>query len=40
MLGSQSHTLSVWAMGVPFIIGQFLMAAVLRIASQDDDDET
>jgi hypothetical protein len=39
MLGSQSHTLSVWAMGVPFIIGQFLMAFVLRIASQDDDDE-
>jgi hypothetical protein len=40
MLGSQSHALSVWAMGVPFIIGQFLMAAVLRIASHDDDDET
>jgi hypothetical protein len=40
LLGSQTHTLSVWTMGLPFVLGQFLMACVLRIASRDDDDET
>ena len=39
LLGSQSHTLSVWTMGLPFVFGQFLMAGVLRIASRDDDDK-
>jgi hypothetical protein len=39
MLGSQSHALSVWTMGLPFIVGQFLMAGVLHFASGDDDGE-
>ena len=39
MLGSQSHALSVWTMGLPFIFGQFLMAGVLHFASGDDDGE-
>ena len=39
LLGSRSHALSVWTMGLPFVLGQFLMAGVLRIASRDDDDE-
>jgi len=39
MLGSQSHALSVWTMGLPFILGQFLMASVLHFASGDEDGE-
>ncbi len=39
MLGSQSHTLSPWTMGLPFVIGQLLMAIVLHFASGDDDGE-
>ena len=39
MLGSQNHTLSVWTMGLPFIVGQFLMAAMLHFASGDNDGE-
>ena len=39
MLGSQTHALSVWTMGVPFIVGQLLMAGVLHFACRDDDDE-
>lgn len=39
MIGSQDHALSVWTMGLPFIIGQLLMAAVLHFASGDDDGE-
>lgn len=39
MLGGQSHALSVWTMGVPFIVGQLLMAGVLHFACRDDDDE-
>jgi len=33
LLASQSHALSPWSMGVPFVIGQLLMAAILHFAS-------
>ena len=33
ILASQSHTLSPWTMGLPFVIGQSLMAAILHFAS-------
>jgi hypothetical protein len=39
LLASQSHTLSPWTMGVPFAIGQLLMAGLLHFASGDDDAE-
>ena len=39
MLASESHALSPWAMGLPFVIGQCLMAAALHLASGDDDGE-
>jgi hypothetical protein len=39
ILGSAHHTLSPWTMGVPFVIGQSLMAALLHIASEDTDAE-
>jgi hypothetical protein len=39
ILGSISHTLSPWTMGLPFVIGQSLMAALLHIASEDTDAE-
>ena len=39
MLASQSHTLSPWTMGLPFAIGQSLMAAILHFASGADDAE-
>ena len=39
LLASQSHSLSPWTMGVPFIAGQFLMAAILHFASGDHDAE-
>jgi hypothetical protein len=32
MIASQHHMLLPWLMGVPFVIGQFLMAAMLHIA--------
>lgn len=40
MLGSVDHALSPWAMGLPFLIGQCLMAAILRreYAAEDDHD--
>jgi len=37
LLGSGSHALSPWTMGLPFVIGQGLMAAALHLASGDDD---
>jgi hypothetical protein len=37
LLGSNSHALSTWTMGLPFVIGQGLMAAALHLASGDDD---
>lgn len=39
MLASDSHALSPWTMGLPFVIGQLLMAAVLHFASGDVDVE-
>jgi hypothetical protein len=39
MLASQSHTLSPWTMGLPFAVGQWLMAAILHFASGADDAE-
>ncbi|MCK5933260.1 MAG: hypothetical protein KAG89_13935 [Fulvimarina manganoxydans] len=37
MLASQSHALSPWAMGIPFAVGQLLMAAVIFLAGGDND---
>jgi hypothetical protein len=39
LLASQSHTLSPWSMGLPFVIGQLLMAAILHFASGEADVE-
>jgi hypothetical protein len=39
LLASQSHALSPWTMGLPFVIGQLLMAAILHFASGEDDVE-
>ncbi len=39
LLASQSHALSPWTMGLPFVIGQSLMAAILYFASGADDAE-
>jgi hypothetical protein len=39
LLASQSHALSPWTMGLPFVIGQLLMAAILHFASGDADVE-
>jgi hypothetical protein len=39
LLGSQSQALSPWTMGLPFVIGQLLMAAVLHVASGGSDGE-
>jgi hypothetical protein len=39
MLASDSHALSPWTMGLPFVIGQLLMAAVLHFASGGIDVE-
>jgi len=34
ILTSESHALSPWLMGLPFIIGQLLMAALLHLATE------
>ncbi len=39
LIGSLHHTLSPWTMGLPFVAGQLLMAALLYIASEDTDAE-
>jgi hypothetical protein len=39
LLASQSHALSPWTMGLPFAIGQSLMATILYFASGDLDVE-
>ena len=39
LLASQSHALSPWIMGVPFVAGQLLMAAILYLASGGSDAE-
>ncbi|HUL04730.1 MAG TPA: hypothetical protein VLV76_00250 [Candidatus Acidoferrum sp.] len=40
MLAAETRSLSPWAMGVPFGIGQFLLAAILHVAYGDDDVES
>ena len=39
LIASQSHTLSPWTMGLPFVIGQSLMAAIIYFASGETDAE-
>jgi hypothetical protein len=39
LLASQSHALSPWIMGMPFVVGQLLMAAILHLASGGSDAE-
>jgi len=39
LFASQTHLLSPWTMGLPFVVGQLLMAALLYFASGDDDAE-
>jgi hypothetical protein len=39
LIASQSHTLSPWTMGLPFAVGQLLMAALLYFASGENDVE-
>jgi hypothetical protein len=39
LLASQSHQLSPWSMGLPFVFGQLLMAAILHFASGGIDVE-
>jgi hypothetical protein len=39
LLASQSHALSPWTMGLPFAIGQSLMATILYFATGDNDAE-
>jgi hypothetical protein len=39
LLASGSHALSPWTMGLPFVIGQSLMAAILYFASGETDVE-
>lgn len=34
MLASQDHSLSPWTMGVPFAVGQFLMAATIHFSTR------
>ena len=36
-LASETRTLSPWAMGAPFAIGQFLLAVIMHFAASDDD---
>jgi hypothetical protein len=39
MFASQTHVLSPWMMGIPYAIGQFLLAGVLHYALGDVHDE-
>lgn len=39
VMASSSHSLSPWMMGVPFALGQFLMAALLHLAAGEQDAE-
>jgi hypothetical protein len=39
LLASSTHALSPWTMGLPFVIGQLLLAAILHFASGGNDAE-
>jgi hypothetical protein len=39
LLASQTHALSPWTMGLPFVIGQVLMAAIFYFSSGETDVE-
>lgn len=39
VLASEDHALSPWTMGLPFVFGQFFMAALLYFASGGADDQ-
>ena len=39
LLASQSHALSPWSMGLPFLVGQLLTAALLYFASGENNAE-
>jgi hypothetical protein len=39
VLASQTHALSPWTMGLPFVVGQLLLGALLHFASGESDDE-
>jgi len=39
LLASQSHALSPWTMGLPFVFGQALMAAIIYFATGESDVE-
>ena len=39
LIASQNHALSPWTMGLPFVIGQALMATVIYFASGESDVE-
>jgi hypothetical protein len=39
LIASQTHALSPWTMGLPFVIGQSLMATILYFASGETDAE-
>jgi len=39
LFSSQSHLLSPWTMGLPFVAGQLVMAAILYFASGENDVE-
>jgi hypothetical protein len=40
LLGSGHHALSPWAMGIPFGVGQLLIAAVLRYGFEEAVEES
>jgi hypothetical protein len=39
MYGGQARMLSPWAMGVPFGVGQLLLAAIIQVAFGGDDED-
>ena len=39
VLASRDHMLSPWTMGLPFVIGQLLMATIIHFASGESDAE-
>jgi hypothetical protein len=39
LIASTTHALSPWLMGVPFFIGQMLMASILHFSAEGGDEE-